>query len=46
MRSTRETELAEQYPLQVVCEWIGNSPQVAASVREVNETAEVELLKG
>ena len=30
MRSTRETELAEQYPVQVVCAWIGNSPAVAA----------------
>ena len=30
LRSSRETELAEQYPVQVVCEWIGNSPQVAA----------------
>lgn len=30
LRSTRETELAEQYPVQVVCAWIGNSPQVAA----------------
>jgi len=30
MRSTRETELAEEYPVQVVCAWIGNSPQVAA----------------
>jgi len=29
-RATRETELAEEYPVQVVCEWIGNSPQVAA----------------
>lgn len=29
-RSTRETELAEEYPVQVVCQWIGNSPQVAA----------------
>ena len=29
-RSTRETELAEQYPVQVICAWIGNSPQVAA----------------
>jgi hypothetical protein len=24
-RSTRETELAETFPLKVVCEWIGNS---------------------
>ncbi len=29
-RSSRETELAEKYPIQVVCAWIGNSPQVAA----------------
>jgi integrase len=25
LRSTRETELAEKYPLHVVCAWIGNS---------------------
>lgn len=30
LRSTRETELAEQYPLHVVCDWIGNSQPVAA----------------
>lgn len=30
LRSTRETELAEQYPLQVACAWIGNSKLVAA----------------
>lgn len=30
MRSTRETELAEEFPLQAVCSWIGNSPAVAA----------------
>jgi len=30
LRSTRETELAEEYPLQVVCSWIGNSKSVAA----------------
>jgi len=30
LRSTRETELAEQFPVHVVCEWIGNSPRVAA----------------
>jgi len=30
-RSTRETELAdEDYPVHVVCDWIGNSPTVAA----------------
>jgi integrase len=30
LRSTRETELAETYPLHVVCAWIGNSQAVAA----------------
>ena len=29
LRSTRETELAEDYPLHVVCSWIGNSEVVA-----------------
>jgi integrase len=29
-RASRETELAESYPVQVVCSWIGNSPAVAA----------------
>jgi integrase len=29
MRSTRETELAHEYPLHVVCAWIGNSQAVA-----------------
>ena len=29
LRSTRETELAEDYPLHVVCSWIGNSEAVA-----------------
>ncbi len=29
LRATRDTELAEQYPIQVVCEWIGNSQAVA-----------------
>jgi integrase len=29
-RSSKETELAGEYPIQVVCKWIGNSPQVAA----------------
>jgi len=29
-RASRETELAERYPVQVVCQWIGNSPAVAA----------------
>ncbi len=29
LRATRETELAEKFPIQVVCEWIGNSEAVA-----------------
>ena len=29
LRSTRETELVEQYPMHVVCKWIGNSQPVA-----------------
>ncbi len=29
LRSTRETELAEEYPIQVVCAWMGNSRSVA-----------------
>ncbi len=29
LRSSRETELVEQYPEHVVCKWIGNSPRVA-----------------
>lgn len=29
LRSTRETELAETYPIHVVCAWIGNSEAVA-----------------
>lgn len=29
MRSSRESELVDQFPLPVVCKWIGNSPKVA-----------------
>lgn len=29
LRSSRETELAEEFPLHVVCAWIGNSQAVA-----------------
>lgn len=29
LRASRQTELAEQYPLHVVCAWIGNSRAVA-----------------
>ena len=29
LRASRETELAEVYPMHVVCEWIGNSQRVA-----------------
>jgi hypothetical protein len=30
LRASRETELAAEYPLHVVCYWIGNSAQIAA----------------
>ena len=30
LRSTRETELADQFPIQVVCDWIGNTEAIAA----------------
>jgi integrase len=29
LRATRETELTTEYPMHVVCAWIGNSPEVA-----------------
>jgi hypothetical protein len=29
LRATRQTELAERYPIHVVCQWIGNSRAVA-----------------
>jgi len=29
LRATRETELVEQFPMHVVCDWIGNSQVVA-----------------
>jgi hypothetical protein len=30
LRSTRETELADEFPVHVVCEWIGNTELIAA----------------
>ena len=30
LRSTRETELADQFPIQVVCDWIGNTEAIAS----------------
>src|SRR5262249_30854877 len=29
LRATRETELAEHYPIHVVCAWLGNSAAIA-----------------
>ncbi len=29
LRASRETELAAEYPIHVVCAWIGNSPAIA-----------------
>lgn len=30
LRSTRETELAQEWPIHIVCKWLGNSASVAA----------------
>jgi integrase len=30
LRSTRQTELGEEFPIQVVCSWIGNTKAIAA----------------
>ncbi len=30
LRASRETELAEDYPMHVVCAWLGNSERIAA----------------
>ncbi|MFC1765855.1 tyrosine-type recombinase/integrase [Planctomycetota bacterium] len=30
LRSSRETELVEEYPIHVVCAWLGNSPAIAS----------------
>ena len=30
LRSTRETELVQEFPIHVVCKWIGNSTQIAS----------------
>lgn len=30
LRASAETDLMEKYPLHVVCQWIGNSPRIAA----------------
>ena len=30
MRSTRQTELSNEFPAHVVCEWLGNSEKIAA----------------
>jgi integrase len=31
LRASRQTDLANDFPLHVVCEWLGNSPAVASS---------------
>ena len=55
MRSSRQTELADVYPIQVVCEWMGNSEVVAREnylqmldahyERAARETTELPLQK-
>jgi hypothetical protein len=29
MRASRQTDLQREFPIHVVCSWLGNSPQVA-----------------
>jgi hypothetical protein len=29
LRSSRETELLKQFPVHVVCAWLGNTPKIA-----------------
>jgi hypothetical protein len=29
MRASRQTELHREFPLHVVCSWLGNSPRIA-----------------
>ena len=29
MRSSRETEIADHYPIHTVCAWQGNTPRIA-----------------
>jgi hypothetical protein len=29
LRSSRETELLKEFPIHVVCAWLGNTPKVA-----------------
>ena len=36
LRSSRQTELAQSYPLHVVCEWIGNSRGRGAGALSAN----------
>lgn len=43
LRATRETELAETYPLHVVCAWLGHSPKVA--LRHYTQTTDEHFAK-
>ena len=29
MRASRQTELQREFPLHVICSWLGNSPRIA-----------------
>jgi integrase len=50
MRSSRQTELTEEYPTHVVCAWLGNSPAVAQAhylqVRDQHFEAAAGLKRG
>jgi hypothetical protein len=35
MRASRQTELQREFPIHVVCRWLGNSPQIITADRAV-----------
>jgi integrase len=43
LRASRQTELVEQFPSHVVCQWLGNSPAIAA--RHYLQTTEAHFNK-
>lgn len=46
LRASAETDLMEKYPLHVVCQWIGNSPRVAAKHYLMVTRAHIEQASG
>lgn len=46
LRASAETDLMEKYPLHVVCQWIGNSPRIAAKHYLMVTKAHIEQATG